>query len=478
MKINLLPKRLSVFAAGFFLFATVLSAAPNALEISDLIIVDDAPVDRSLNGGVVSYAESVSEVRKAVVSVASKRKIETGDNVVEELFRKYGGQDSPPREAQGIGSGVIVTDDGYILTNNHVVEKSSEVTITLADGKEYEAVIVGADPQTDIAVLKIEAEDLPKAQLTNSDNIEVGDVVFAIGNPLGVGQTVTMGIISAKGRNQLNMIENGYENFIQTDAAINQGNSGGALVDAYGRVLGINTMIMTDGRSTGSIGIGFAVPTNLAHHVMTSLVDNGSVTRGFLGVTIQDLDSDLAESFGLGDSKGAIVREVNEDSPANKAGIESGDVILRVDGQVVESTSDLRLKIANKRPGAEVTVEVFRDEKEVSLIAVLEKFDLEKLQLAAATSQELFSGVSVEPLTPILKEKYGIDNKVEGLVVTGLSPDSPYARDFQEGLVINKIKNRSISTVEEAKELLVPGKKVALFVHVQGYYHYIAVEVK
>jgi len=314
--------------------------------------------------------------------------------------------------------------------------------------------------------------------LANSDNIEVGDVVFAIGNPLGVGQTVTMGIVSAKGRNQLNMIENGYENFIQTDASINQGNSGGALVDAYGRVLGINTMILTDGRSSGNIGIGFAIPTNMAHHVMTSLVEKGSVTRGFLGVSIQDLDRDLAESFGLEDAKGVIVREVTADTPADRAGIRQGDVILRVDEQEIASTNDLRLKIANRKPGSPVVITVFRDDRELSLTTVLAEFDREAIVAGFSPSSELFSGVMVEPLTPELRDSYGIDEKVTGLIVTSLSPDSPYARDFQEGLVIEKIKNRAVTSVEDARALLISGKKAALFVYIEGFYRYIAVDVE
>jgi serine protease Do/serine protease DegQ len=340
---------------------------------------------------------------------------------------------------------------------------------------------VGTDPQTDVAVLKVESkEKLPFAVLADSDQIEVGDVVFAIGNPLGVGQTVTMGIVSAKGRDGLGMIEDGFENFIQTDASINQGNSGGALVDAQGRLIGINTLILTDGRSSGNIGIGFAIPTVLAHNVMVSLVEEGSVSRGFLGVGIQPLDSDLVEAMGLSDTKGALVNHVIPGSPADEAGLQVGDVVVKIIDDEVQSASDLRLKIAAKSPGSSVELTVYRDEKYFKTDVVLgQRKPQGQASFGGSRDRELLQGIEAAPLSDELKQKYQIGDEVEsGLVVTSVSPDSPYARQLVVGMVIEKIKGEAVYTVSDAKKLLESGTKVALFVYIEGFYRYMAIEIE
>lgn len=452
-------------------------------SIADLIKIDSEPLDRSLHGGVVSYSESLSSVRPAVVNISSKMMMNTGGRPSNDPFwRFFGeGQEPSPREIEGEGSGVIVSENGYILTNNHVVENATEVTVSLQDGRLLDAVVVGTDPQTDVAVLKVESEEaLPFARLADSEQIEVGDIVFAIGNPLGVGQTVTMGIVSAKGRDDLGMIQGGFENFIQTDASINQGNSGGALVDATGRLVGINTMILTDGRSSGNIGIGFAIPTALVHSVMVDLVENGSVARGFLGVGIQPLDADLVEAMGLADSKGALVNSVSPDSPADEAGLNSGDIIVKVNEAEVESANDLKLKVAAESPGTTIELTVYRDDRYFKTDVVLaERPTNGQLLLGSAGDTNLLDGVEAAPMNEELHAKYRLGEEVEGgLVITSVSPDSPYARQLVEGMVIEKIKDEAVYTVRDAKKLLEPGTKVALFVYVQGFYRYMALEIE
>jgi Do/DeqQ family serine protease len=452
-------------------------------SIADLVKIDSEPLDRSLNGGVVSYSESLAATRPAVVNIASTMKVKSRGVPSDDPFWRFFGEGQQPREreVQGQGSGVIISANGYILTNNHVVEDATEVTVSLQDGRTLDAVVVGTDPQTDVAVLKIESEEsFPFARLADSEQIEVGDVVFAIGNPLGVGQTVTMGIVSAKGRDDLNMIQGGFENFIQTDASINQGNSGGALVDATGRLIGINTMILTDGRSSGNIGIGFAIPTSLAHSVMVDLVEKGSVARGFLGVGIQNLDSELAELMGFGDVRGVIITSVSPESPADEAGLKLDDVVIKVGEREVDSTNGLKLLVAAEDPGTTVELTVYRDDRYFKTDVILaERPSNRELFLGQTNDANLLEGVEAESLNDDLRKKYRLGDEVEsGLVITSVSPDSPYAGQFVEGLVIETIKGEAVYTVKDAKKLLESGTKVALFVYVQGFYRYMALEVE
>jgi serine protease Do len=309
-------------------------AAPVRLEVNDSPVARDGKF-------TTSFAPVVKKVSPSVVKVfvTAKAKSTTLSGAdIPDRHRFFGEEENPqdlPRQFRapkqhGVGSGVIVTKDGYILTNNHVVESATDVKVALDDGREFSAKVIGRDPQTDIAVLKIDAHGLPFLTLADSDKIEVGDVVLAIGNPFGIGQTVTTGIVSAKGRATLGL---DYEDFIQTDAAINPGNSGGALVDTDGRLIGINTAILSE--SGGNQGIGFAVPTNLARWVMDGLMQNGRVERGFLGVNIQDLTPDLAKEFKLDHATGALVSEVTPQSPADKAGLKGGDVIVQFNGKPV-----------------------------------------------------------------------------------------------------------------------------------------------
>ena len=282
-----------------------------------------------------------------------------------DLLRRFFGDQSQGRmprrnsgmpRQEGVGSGVIATKDGYILTNNHVVDGADEVKVALQDGREFTAKVIGRDPKSDVAVIKIDATDLPAVPMADSDKVEVGDVVLAIGNPFGIGQTVTTGIVSAKGRGNMGL---DYEDFIQTDAAINPGNSGGALVDADGRLIGINTAILS--RSGGNQGIGFAIPVNLARDVMGSLIKDGQVTRGYLGVMIQDLTPALAKEFKLKDTTGALIGDVTPKGPADKAGLKSGDLLVEFNGKTVTDSRHLKLEVARTQPGETVPVKILRD---------------------------------------------------------------------------------------------------------------------
>ena len=310
--------------------------------------------------GPASYADAVERAAPAVVNIYTRKIITEADHSLsrDPVFRYFFGDRIRPRQRteSSLGSGVIVSPQGYILTNNHVIAAADEIQVALRDGQTTEARLVGADPESDLAVLKIELDNLPAITLGDAEKIRVGDVVLAIGNPFGVGQTVTSGIISATGRNMLGI--NTFENFIQTDAAINPGNSGGALITAHGELIGINTAIFS--RSGGSQGIGFAIPMSLARDVMTQIIEHGEVLRGWLGVVIQDIDAELARSFGLDDTDGVILSSIMIGGPADRAGLAVGDVITEIDGQKVTNVRHALNLISKIRPGSEVRIRGIR----------------------------------------------------------------------------------------------------------------------
>jgi len=358
-----------------------------------------------------------------------------------------------PRQ-QGIGSGVITTKDGYILTNNHVVEGADEVKVALQDGREFTAKVVGRDPKSDVAVIKIEAKDLPAVPMADSDKVEVGDVVLAVGNPFGIGQTVTTGIVSATGRAHMGL---DYEDFIQTDAAINPGNSGGALVDAEGRLIGINTAILS--RSGGNQGIGFAIPVNLARDVMSSLVKDGRVTRGYLGVMIQDVTPAIAKQFDLKENSGALVGDVTPKSPAEKAGVKSGDVITEFNGKKVTDSRHLKLEAARIAPDQKVPVTVLRDGKTKTLeVVVKEMPGTDRLakndQPSSQEDTGTLNGVAVSDLDNRARQQFDLPNNVNGVVITDVAPDSAAAEaGLKAGDVILEINKKPVKTAEEAVRL-------------------------
>jgi len=379
----------------------------------------------------------------------------------------------------GLGSGVIVTKDGYILTNNHVVDGAKEVKVTMEDGHEYTAKVIGRDPKTDLAVVKIGAKNLPVVPMADSDKVQVGDVALAIGNPFGVGQTVTEGIVSATDRG--NMGIEAYENFIQTDAAINPGNSGGALVDIQGRLIGINTAILSG--SGGSQGVGFAIPSNTARHVMESLVAHGHVTRGYLGVMIQNVTPALAQEFKLKNQSGALVGDVVDDGPAAKAGLKPGDVIVEFNGNKVQDSRRLQLSVADTKPGATVSVGVLRNGENKTLHVTVKQLPSTE-QLAQDNSQNkgdtgTLNGVAVSDIDQQARREFDIPKDVKGAIVTQVEPGSAAAEaGLKPGDVIVDINHHPVKSADEAVKLTenTKNKQNLLRVWEKGGSHFIVVD--
>ena len=431
--------------------------------------VDSSPVSDGKSPVVTSYADALEAIRPAVISVYSSKTVR---EQVPEIFRQMGAKGREQKQ-RGLGSGVIISPDGYIITNNHVVEEADELKVLLGDDREFTAKLVGTDPKTDVAVIKIEAENLPTVTLADSSKLRVGDVVFAIGNPLGVGQTVTMGIVSATGR-KVGILDEvqGYEDFIQTDAAINQGNSGGALIDARGRLVGINSAILSN--SSGNIGIGFAIPINLASSIMHSLIETGTVARGYLGVQTDVLTSDKAEEFGLPkDTKGVIISNLNPpDGPAVKAGLKRDDVIVGIDDRRITSVDELRLYIGQTAPDTKVTVKILRNGKPESHEATLGRVAEEN-----TAKGELLPGVSVEKLSDETRKQFHVDDRVEGLVVTEMADNSPFQESFRQGAVIEQINRAPVTDLASAKKAIRSGRNIAL-VYYRGVYRYIIFQVR
>lgn len=415
---------------------------------------------------VASYADSLEGIRPAVVSVYSSKVVR---QQVPDFLRRYGLKGSEQKQS-GLGSGVIISTDGYIITNNHVVEEADEIKVLLTDEREFTAKLIGTDPKTDVAVIKIEAENLPAATLADSAKLRVGDVVFAIGNPLGVGQTVTMGIVSATNRRVriLDEVE-GYEDFIQTDAAINQGNSGGALIDARGRLIGINSAIIST--SQGNIGIGFAIPINLASNIMHSLIETGTVSRGYLGVSTDTVNADIAEAFGLkADARGVIITDLSpSDGPAARGGLKRDDIIIAINGNAVTSRDDLRLIIAQTPPETKIAVKYIRDGQTDVKDVVLGKKDDDN-----AFEGELFMGVNVAPLNVDLRKELRIDDRVDGVVITDIAENSPYRDVLPQGAVIEQLNRVPVTDLASAKRALREGRNV-VFYYYRGVRRFVTV---
>jgi serine protease Do len=378
------------------------------------------------------------------------------DDFFEQFFgrqhRRQQPQQRQPQQRKVIrpiqGSGFIVSKDGYILTNNHVVEDAEKIMVTLLDGRELQAKLIGTDPSTEIAVIKVEDNNLPFLEMADSDKLEVGEWVLAIGNPFGLSHTVTVGVVSAKGRSGLGLST--YEDFIQTDAAINPGNSGGPLIDLDGKVVGINTAIVG---ASGNIGIGLAIPINIAKNVYEQLVQKGKVVRGFLGVTIQDLTPELADSFKLKGVKGVLVPDVAPDSAAAKAGLKAGDVVVAFDGQPVEKAVEFQRRVGMKKPGSDVELTVLRDGKKKTLTAKLEERPSEK-QLAAGTKEQTAEklGLTVQNLTDDLAKQFGFVG-LKGVIVTDVEAGSPAAEaGIQPGSLIQQVNRKPVDTVEKFKD--------------------------
>ena len=436
----------------------------------------------------MAFRAVAKQVSPAVVFIKVEKEEEGsamspfGNPFGDEFFRRFFGQ--PPQQQQprhqpkhrskGQGSGFIISPDGYIMTNNHVAGDAEKVSVSLLDGREYQAEIVGTDPATDVAIIKIDETDLPFLKLGDSDQLEVGDWVLAFGNPFGLSHTLTAGIVSAKGRSGMGLSD--YENFIQTDAAINPGNSGGPLVNLDGRVVGMNTAIFS--RSGGSMGIGFAIPINMAQQVRQQLVKHGKVTRGHLGVYIQDLNQDLADSFGLSDTKGILIAKVIEDSPAEKAGLQQGDVLLTLNGEPVGKVSEFRNQVAMILPDTKVKIGLLRDGKEKTLTVTIGKQEDETEVAVSKAGPAAELGMSLQTLTPELREQLGYEDET-GVLVTNVEPGSPAAdAGIVRGALILEVNRQPVTKPEQLQQALKdnPGKPLLLLVRYKDGTRYLAIK--
>jgi serine protease Do len=495
MKLNYLSNRMaallmggSILAGTYAVVLTVHASDQGSKAKSIGLVIDNRPLEHDVKVAT-SFAPIVKKVVPSVVKVEvtiAGKEVDAGapEGLDNPFFRQFFGSQfgghrkyMTPTE-HGVGSGVIVTKDGYILTNNHVVDGANELLVTLNDGRKLKAKVVGRDPKSDLAVVKIEAADLPAIAFADSSQSEVGDVVLAIGNPFAMDQTVTMGIISATGRASMGL---DYEDFIQTDAAINPGNSGGALVDAEGRLIGINTAIYS--RSGGNQGIGFAIPTDLARGVMVSLIEHGKVTRGYLGVRIQSLDPLLAKEFNLKNDQGALVGEVEPNGPADKAGFKSGDVVLEYNGHKVTDARHLRLEVAETAPGEHVAVEVLRDGSTKTLDVKVKELPGTQ-ELASDNSEhndgsDTLQGVAVSDIDDQARQQLSIPEHVKGAVVTEVAPNSASAEaGLKTGDVITEINHHRVADANDAVRLTEHAKEKTTLLHVwsKDGSHYLVVD--
>lgn len=414
-----------------------------------------------VDGIRTSYADIVDRVASAVVkvNVESRAKTPQSQSPLKDFFRGFPQQQQQqrPQIERGLGSGVIVSADGTILTNNHVVEGADKIKIEMNDKRTFDAKVIGSDQPSDLAVLKIDAKDLPFMNISDSDKVRVGDIVLAIGNPLGIGQSVTEGIISAKGR-RTGISDGSFEDFLQTDAPINRGNSGGALVNLSGELIGINSQILSP--SGGSIGIGFSIPSNMAKSVMEQILKDGKVRRGQLGVTIQNITEELAKNLDLKDTRGVIVNSVKGGSAGDKAGIKRGDVITAINGEKIEDSNTLRNKVAGTAPGSEITVTIIRNGEEQQLKANLDEFDVAGARKDNSpennnqgnSAQSGKFGLNLQPLTPDFAQRLGLPADTKGLVITDVDPNGTAAEEgLAKGDVILEINRQPVETIENAQ---------------------------
>lgn len=404
-----------------------------------------------------AMAEISNAVKPTIVNISTTKTEKIAENPFapffdDPFFRRFFGDrfkhPEVPRERKtaSLGSGVIVSSNGYILTNSHVIKDAEEIKVLLSDKREFQGKIIGTDPRTEVAVIKIDAQDLPTISWGDSDKLKVGEVVMAIGSPFGLNQTVTMGIVSAVGRANVGIAD--YEDFIQTDAAINPGNSGGALVNARGELVGINTAIFST--TGGYQGIGFAIPSNMAKAVMDSLIKTGKVIRGWLGVSIQPLTPELAKQFNLEkEYGGALVGDVIENSPAEKAGIIRGDVIIEYNGKKVDEPYNLRNTVANTPPGEIAELKVIRNGKIETIKVTIGELPTEAQKAPTIEYKNVLRGVTVRDFTPDLYRQMNISEKIKGVIIAEISPDSPAEGKLMEDDIIQEINRKAIANLKD-----------------------------
>ncbi len=482
---TIFSKKIATSMLALSILASPVAVIPNIAQATDITPLEGAPK---------SFADLVDQIMPAVVNISTTQVVEGNQgsrNLTPFPFEEFFGDqfkmpqfDQEPREAQALGSGFIISADGYIVTNNHVIDGADEIRVIDQEGEEMVATLVGTDPQTDIALLKVEAKDLPFVSFGASDDARVGDWVVAIGNPFGFGGTVTKGIISARGRN----IGSGpYDDFIQTDAPINRGNSGGPLFNMDGKVIGINTAIISP--TGGSIGLGFAVPTSTVENVVAQLQADGKVKRGWLGVQIQEVSDELAESLGLDEAKGALVSGLIE-GPAEDAGIEQGDVIIRFNGEEVNDSSTLPKLVAATEVGSKAKVVVVRDGKEKEITVKLDERKDDVLQSSRATgngsdTEALLdsTGLTIQDLTEETRQRYGIATDVEGVLVSKVKPLSAASKaGIVPGTVIMEVNKHKVEHPSDAAEQYLGAKdqgreSVLMLVHQSGADRYLALPV-
>ncbi|MDA8169306.1 MAG: DegQ family serine endoprotease [Nitrospiraceae bacterium] len=433
-----------------------------------------------------AMAELSQAVEPTVVNISTTRTIKTpgvrnpffNDPFFKKFFGDGGGFGEEPheRKAMSLGSGVIVDPNGYILTNNHVIKGAEEIKVTLADKRVFKGKIIGADAKTDLAVVKIDAKNLPAIKWGNSDKLRTGDMIIAIGSPYGLNQTVTSGIVSAVGRANVGIAD--YEDFIQTDASINPGNSGGPLVNARGELVGINTAIFST--TGGYQGIGFAIPSNMAQVVMESLIKHGKVIRGWLGIWIQPLSPELAKKFGLKSEKGALVSDIVEGGPADKAGIKRGDFITEFNGKKIDDPTQLRNMVADTPPGREVPVKLIRNGQEISLNVKIAEQSEEESALKPQVENAL-AGVNVQDITPSLRQNMRLPQRIQGVIITSIAEDSPAQDVLQSEDIIMEVNRTKVKNVNDYLKVvsgIKPDESILLLVYRQGQTFYLTLSSK
>jgi serine protease Do len=466
-----------------FLLLAVLSSSGTALAREKGVSPEAVKTLTKLSEALSEVADAV---RPAVVNISTTSITTMEDNPFGDMFNdplfkhffgdQFGGGQGQKRKfkSSALGSGVIMSSHGYILTNNHVVKGADEITVILYDKREFKGKVVGTDSRTDLAVIKINAKDLPTLPFGDSAKMKTGDIVLAVGNPFGLNQTITMGIVSAVGRSNIGLAD--FEDFIQTDAAINPGNSGGALVNGSGELVGINTAIFST--SGGYMGVGFAIPSDMAKTVMDSIIKHGKVVRGWLGVSIQNLTPELAKPLGIKETEGALITGVESGSPAEKAGLKRGDLITEMNGKKIADATNLRNTVAGTAPDTKIDLKIIRSGKELPVSLVLGEYREKKI-IKKTEYDNMLKGVTIQELTPSLREKLDLPEDLSGVVVTDVSSNSPAAGGLQPNDVIQEVDRQPVQSAREFDEIVKKiGKKdtVLLLISRGGGSAYLTIE--